>query len=483
MTNLPTNLPNILRSYGLKVVEHSGWKTRGHGDFTTGGVLCHHTASSRNSAVSAIIRTLTIGRSDLEGPLCNLGLDRDGVVHIVAAKKAYHAGTAKASGSMKSGNGNSMYIGIEAFNEGTGEKWNKKQYDNYVLLCAVLSLKVTGNSVNTVRAHKETSITGKIDPAGPTPYENTFDMDKFRARVAAKMKALTAPAPAPKPTPEPGTHTRWATQATNVLKTPTGPVVREIPEGYRFTVVDGSGVPGSPYVKTSSGNWVNGNHTTKTKPGAAYLSVMTWNVENKGDEIADVKEINEILAAEKPDVVCLQEGYKLYLGGIAGYKEVYHATEGYPVGSENSAQAIMVRDGVIVKSRNPIQMALSWIGPKLGVKHDPRVHRYVTVNKDGRNWRVSTWHVPFGAAPVEETRKAAVSWLKQMALLGPAIAVGDWNALADELQAKVGTPAGAKVDGGGKDKAAFKGCTKTEGKNLGKRGRSDHDAKKWTWKK
>lgn len=479
---LPSNTPAILRAAGLQVKEHSGWQTRGHGAFSNVGVLCHHTATGPTTSNTNVINLLIKGRSDLAGPLCNFGLDRDGVVHIIAAGKAYHAGAAKASGTMAANSsGNNVYIGIEAFNSGIGEKWNKKQYDAYVLLCAVLSKKITGNSSETVRAHKETSITGKIDPYGPTPYESSFDMAKFRARVKAKMAALDAPAP--KPIPEVGTHTRWTTQATDVLKTPTGPVVREIPEGYRFTVVDGSGTPGSPFVKTSSGNWVNGNHTTKTAPGKAYLSVMTWNVENKGDEDKDVEEIKAILAVEKPDVVCIQEGYKLYLGGIPGYKEVYHATKGYDVSSENRAQAIIIRDGVTVKSRGAIAMLLSWFGPKLGIKHEPRVHRYVTVNKDGRNWRVSTWHVPFGTLPVEETRKAAVDWIKKMALVGPAIAVGDWNALAGSLEAKVGIPAGAKVDGGGLDKAVFKNCTKVLGKNLGNRGRSDHPVKIWTFKK
>lgn len=576
---LPSNTPAILREAGLQVKEHSGWQTRGHGAFSNVGVLCHHTATGPTTSNTNVINLLIKGRSDLAGPLCNFGLDRDGVVHIIAAGKAYHAGAAKASGTMAANSsGNNVYIGIEAFNSGIGERWNKKQYDAYVLLCAVLSKKITGNSSETVRAHKETSITGKIDPYGPTPYEGSFDMAKFRARVKAKMAALgspespawepnfdiqsdypivaeqfnkygtvakkryhgvgfiqhalnykfnqnvdvdgivgedtmqamvaagfgrtldvddlrkmqilyrftnteSTPAPAPKPVPEVKTHARWTTQATEALDSPTGKVVREIPEGYKLAIVDGSGSAGSPYIKTSSGEWVNGNHTTKTAPGNAFLSTMTWNVENKGDEVADVTEIKKILAVEKPDVVCIQEGYKLYLGGIPGYKEVYHASKGYPVGSENAAQAIIVRDGVAVKSKSPIVMTLEWIGPKLGIRHEPRVHRYVTVNKDGRNWRVSTWHVPFGTNPVEETRKAAVDWLRKMGLLGPAIAVGDWNALANNLQTKVGTPAGAKTDGGGKDRAVYKNCTKSSSKNLGNRGRSDHDAKIWNWKK
>jgi endonuclease/exonuclease/phosphatase (EEP) superfamily protein YafD len=193
MTNLPNNLPTILRSHGLKVVEIDGWQDRGRpastGGFNPVGVLCHHTASADNGR--AAIPLLVQGRSDLAGPLCQLSLDRQGIVYIVAAGRANHAGVAKASGTVSGGDGNTLYIGIEAQNLGTGEHWPKAQYDAYVLLAAVLSVEITGNSAQTVRAHKETSITGKIDPAGPTPYEPTFDMDKFRLRVAAQMKAIT----------------------------------------------------------------------------------------------------------------------------------------------------------------------------------------------------------------------------------------------------------------------------------------------------
>lgn len=216
-------------------------------------------------------------------------------------------------------------------------------------------------------------------------------------------------------------------------------------------------------------------------PVKARLSVMTWNVENKGDHAADAAALRKVLATEQPDVVCLQEAYRLDLAGIPGYGQLYHASKGYSTDSENPAQAILVRDGVAVKVRGPIAMALSWVGPKMGIRKDPRIHRYVTVNKDKKNWRVSTWHVPFGPKPVEETRLAAVGWLKTMGALGPAIAVGDWNSLASGLTAKVAAPASARIDGGGLDRAVFRGCKKVTGKNLGDQDRSDHNVKIWTF--
>lgn len=229
MTNLPSNLPRILKAAGLRVQEVPGWRARGRpastGGFAPVGVLCHHTASSADGRAGTGI--LVNGRSDLPGPLAQLGLDRDGTVWIVAAGRSNHAGVAKSSGTVAGGDGNRLYIGIEAMNRGTGERWPKAQYDAYVLLCATLCLKVTRNSVNTVRAHKETSVTGKIDPAGPTPYEGSFDMDAFRRRVAAKM-AEGKPERKPKPprTPNWDGIFRSATKAEKALGNRKAPVRR-----------------------------------------------------------------------------------------------------------------------------------------------------------------------------------------------------------------------------------------------------------------
>lgn len=199
--SLPDNLPAILRGFGLHVEEEPGWRGRSvPGPFAPVGVLCHHTATSRAWTEADLNRLLVKGRSDLPGPLCELRLKRDGTVRIIAAGRANHGGDAKASGTVAAGNANTLYIGIEADNDGVGEPWPKVQMDAYVLLAAVLSLKVTGNSWRTVRGHKETSVTGKIDP--------TFDMDRFRGRVAATMRTLGRPPQPPPPPPEPPKPTR-----------------------------------------------------------------------------------------------------------------------------------------------------------------------------------------------------------------------------------------------------------------------------------
>lgn len=178
-----TNLADVCRDAGLKVREVEGWRTRGRptGGFNPVGVLCHHTATGPSTSNGNVESLLVRGRSDLPGPLAQLGLERDGTVVVIAAGRANHAGTAKASGSVGAGDGNALFVGVEAYNSGVGEPWPQAQYDAYVTLCAALCRDITGNSAATVRAHRETSVTGKIDPAG-------IDMERFRARVAEQIE-------------------------------------------------------------------------------------------------------------------------------------------------------------------------------------------------------------------------------------------------------------------------------------------------------
>lgn len=195
MNRLPDNTPEILRRHGLKVRVVPGWKTRGRpastGRFNPVGVLCHHTATTVAWTVAAVLRLLTGGRSDLPGPLCQFGLDRKGTVWLVAAGRANHAGQARSVGSVAAGDGNELYIGIEAFNAGAGEPWPAAQYNAYVLLVAVIQVELTGSSSRAVAGHKETSTTGKVDPS--------FEMDPFRQRVDAMMKQIEGEDETPTP--------------------------------------------------------------------------------------------------------------------------------------------------------------------------------------------------------------------------------------------------------------------------------------------
>jgi hypothetical protein len=186
-----TDLADVARTSGLIVVEVDGWRTCGRpGDFDPNGTLCHHTGSYDDIGDTSSDRAYAdwlakTGRPDLPAPLCQLGLSAESVVYVCAAGRANHAGTARPSGPMPGGDGNEMYIGIEAYNDGS-QGWGSlgvdaagepvTQADGYARLCAALA-RGYGWPASHTRAHRETSETGKWDPG-------RLDMDQHRARTA-----------------------------------------------------------------------------------------------------------------------------------------------------------------------------------------------------------------------------------------------------------------------------------------------------------
>lgn len=166
------DLADACRKSGLPVVEVDGWRTRGHGElFAVNSVICHHTATSKAAAGNypslAIVRD---GRSDLPGPLSQLGLGRDGTVYVIAAGVAYHAGL-----TFFPRQDNWHAIGIEAEHDGVSA-WPPVQHSAYVRLVAALA-EHYGVPLSNVQGHKEIAkpLGRKIDP--------NFDMTDFRARV------------------------------------------------------------------------------------------------------------------------------------------------------------------------------------------------------------------------------------------------------------------------------------------------------------
>jgi len=190
-----TWLPEVLEDAGLKVAEHPGWRSRGHGDMgPIKGVICHHTAgASANHGVMPSLNTIVNGRAAtpktkaLPGPLAQLALARDGTWIVVAAGRANHAGKGDWHGVVT---GNSSMIGIEAENTGLANDspWPEVQMDAYRRGVAAI-LKRVGASADMCCGHKEYAVPKgrKSDP--------TFDMDNFREGVAAIMggAAVTRP--------------------------------------------------------------------------------------------------------------------------------------------------------------------------------------------------------------------------------------------------------------------------------------------------
>jgi N-acetyl-anhydromuramyl-L-alanine amidase AmpD len=179
MTNYP-QLPAHLRKWGLKVEEGENWRERGRPHtFKPKAVICHHTASGATSGNFGSSRVVTFGRSDLPGPLCHFLLGRDGTVRIISGNYANHAGTGGPRAGIPANLGNTYAWGIEAENNGIGEKWPKTQLNAYYRLCAALLDLMGTKDVSKVIGHKEWT-SRKIDPAG-------IEMSGFRSQVKAAL--------------------------------------------------------------------------------------------------------------------------------------------------------------------------------------------------------------------------------------------------------------------------------------------------------
>lgn len=165
------------RAFGLRTVEVDGWRERGSSTFQPRGVVAHHTADGPGELPS--LRVLINGRSDLPGPLCQVGLGRSGTVYVIASGRANHAGR----GGWKGLSGNSSVLGIEAENAGGAQDpWPSVQYEAYKRLCAALITGPgVGGDVELICGHKEWAPGRKPDP-------HTIDMTAFRAEVRAFLE-------------------------------------------------------------------------------------------------------------------------------------------------------------------------------------------------------------------------------------------------------------------------------------------------------
>lgn len=205
---LLTDLAEAARLSGLNVIELDGWETNiSAGDFAPLGVLCHHTGAFDEIGDTAsdlnYARWLAFtGRPPtVPPPLCNLSLSAECVVYVCCSGNANHAGAAKASGPLPAaGDGSALYIGIEAMNSGS-QGWASKGVDAagneltqgqaYARLCAALCVHYRrrfekGFTAAHVRAHRETSVTGKWDPG-------LLDMDDHRALTAHYIEEYDMP--------------------------------------------------------------------------------------------------------------------------------------------------------------------------------------------------------------------------------------------------------------------------------------------------
>jgi hypothetical protein len=194
-----------LKTEGLTVHEHAGWKTHNR-DAATGksfgpviGVLIHHTAGHGDKELCYK------GRSDLPGPLCHAWLGKTDGLWMIGHGRTNHAGSVDLDvlnalraekplphDNQANADGNDVLYGLEIENLGNGkDPYPDAQYRQAVLWAAALC-RAHGWSEKSVAGHKEVQ-PGKIDPS--------FDMDDFRADVKKQLATTVGKSTPGKPLP------------------------------------------------------------------------------------------------------------------------------------------------------------------------------------------------------------------------------------------------------------------------------------------
>jgi hypothetical protein len=191
-----------------------GWESRGQDSLgRILGVICHYTATPDASRNMPTLDLLLRGREDLPGPLCQLGLGRDGTFYVVASGRANHAGRGEWNGITT---GNTNFIGIEAENSGrANDPWPAVQLDAYHRGVAAI-LREVGRTAASCCGHREYAL-----PSGRKTDPN-FEMDGFRQHVAAILSGTLPP-----PVLIPAAETGGLSRAT-LRRGDTGPLVTEL---------------------------------------------------------------------------------------------------------------------------------------------------------------------------------------------------------------------------------------------------------------
>src|SRR5262245_6277853 len=166
-----TWLADEFRAAGLKVVEYEGWQHRSKksGQYQNGrpwGVMWHHSASPPSQSPQNLADYCCYGAAD--APICNVNVERDGTVWVLAAGPTNTNGTGNpvmwSKGTIPQDSMNSYAFGMEISNNGVGEPYPAIQIDAAFIISNTVN-RVCGNQPTDVCSHYGYAPTRKIDPA------------------------------------------------------------------------------------------------------------------------------------------------------------------------------------------------------------------------------------------------------------------------------------------------------------------------------
>lgn len=235
----PDQFLTILRREGVRVAEYPGWRTNERDDETGKPFGPVHMILNHHTVATASLNVVAKGRSDLPGPLAHAHLNKTGLVTLVGAGRANHAGLMaknayesflnelsvhpfpdKSTGTV---DGNDVSYGIEIENLGDNDDvYPEAQYDAVVRFNAAIA-RHYGWSADSVACHKETSVEGKVDPRGPVAGYGVrgrfmFTPTRLRLDVAERLThgADWSPGQTEEPVPDDGP--RYNTTYNNVMR-------------------------------------------------------------------------------------------------------------------------------------------------------------------------------------------------------------------------------------------------------------------------
>lgn len=196
---LAAQLIPLLKKWGVPYREVDGWQNRNRNHKgkwgPVHGFMWHHTGS--NASVADQINLLVKGYANLPGPLCNFGIDINGVCHIIGWGRANHAGLgdddvlqAVIAEKLKfpvddeaNTDGNARFYGAEFMYSGS-KAMTAKQYNTGILVSCALMDWHDWNE-NSILGHGQWQ-PGKWDPGYASG--KMMDMEKVQADIATRFK-------------------------------------------------------------------------------------------------------------------------------------------------------------------------------------------------------------------------------------------------------------------------------------------------------
>jgi hypothetical protein len=179
-----SSLPDALRAQGIEPVLVAGWEARGLAFDAKPTITLRHWTAGPKVGKAPSLGTVTNGRSDLPGPLCQVlqertggaGLDR---AYVVASGRANHAGTGTWAG-VNSGNRMGTGLEIEWSGDPT-EDFNARRIESSVRIVTALQTLSSAPAGKWCCEHREYAT-----PAG-RKVDTNLPGDVLRTSVQARL--------------------------------------------------------------------------------------------------------------------------------------------------------------------------------------------------------------------------------------------------------------------------------------------------------